>query len=82
MNTAEMTSIISQTEDNEAATIGPLDALPKPAQGAIRSARLRFGLLLGIALLSAWLATTMLNSINELNAEFDRIHAVITLPVR
>ena len=82
MNTAEITHISAQTEDIETTTIGRLDALPKPAQSVMRGTRLRYGLLLGIALLSAWLAITVFSSIKELNAEFERIYAVVTLPVR
>jgi hypothetical protein len=82
MNPAKAINIVAQTEDIETTTIRPLDILLRPAQGVMRGTRLRYGLLLGSVLLSAWLAITVLNSIKELNAEFDRIHAVVTLPVR
>lgn len=82
MNTAKVSNIVTETEDVETTTIRPLDTLLRPAQGIMRGTRLRYGLLLGIVLLSAWLAITAFSSIKELNTEFERIYAVVTLPVR
>ena len=82
MNTAKNMNLVAQTEDIETMTIGRLDTRPKPAQGVMRGTRLRYGLLLGTALLSTWLAITVLNSIKQLNTEFDHIYAVVTSPPR
>lgn len=82
MNPAKVTNVVAQTEDVETTTIGALDTPPKHAQGVMCGTRLRYGLLLGIALLSAWLAITLLNSITEVSAEFDKIQANNALPFK
>ncbi len=82
MNPTNVTDLVAQTKHVEPPTFEPLDPVPMPAQGKVRGARLRHGALLGIALLSAWLGITTINSIIEINAELDRIYAVIGLPLR
>jgi len=81
MNTAEITNIVDQTEDVETTIIRPLDISPKAAQGVMRGTRLRYGLLLGIALLAAALAFVVLNLNKEINTQFDQIQANMASPV-
>jgi hypothetical protein len=57
------------------------DAARQSAPGRLCDARLRYALLGGIALLSAWLAISINNSIDEVNAELEMIRANIARPL-
>ena len=72
MNPATPTHIAAQAEEIEPTS----KAAPDPLRGA-RSHRL---LILGIALLAAWIAIVALSSIQEINADLEEIRARFALP--
>lgn len=80
MNPVEFTDVVRRAEDVQSASLEESDAPPQPAPGKRRDARLRYALLIGIALLSAWLALTIRNSYSEIDAELEMIRAKIALP--
>ena len=72
MNPAKATHIAAQAEEIE-----PTSRLvPDPLRGA-RSRRL---LILGIALLAAWIAIVALSAIQEISADLEEIRARFALP--
>jgi hypothetical protein len=81
MKSAEITNVVPQTESAESTAVG-LNAPRKPAHSANTGTRPRYALLIGIALLSGWLAYTVITSLNEINAEMDVIRATCSLPLR
>jgi len=80
MKTAEFTSVARRSEDVESTSIEEFDASPPPAPVKPGNARLRYALLIGIALSAAWLAFTINSSINEIDAEVQMIHEKLLLP--
>lgn len=77
MNAMEFTTVARRTEDVESTSITEPGVARQPAPGTARNARLRYALLAGIALLSAWLAFTIRDSINEIDAQVEMIRTSI-----
>ena len=80
MNTAEFPSVVRRSEEVESRSIEEFDTSPQPAPVKPGNARLRYLLLIGIALSAAWLAFTINSSINEIDAEVQMIHEKLLLP--
>jgi len=72
MNPATATHIAAQAEE--------LEPTSRPAPDLLRCARSRRLLILGIALLAAWIAIVALSSIQEINADLEEIRARFSLP--
>jgi hypothetical protein len=73
MNVLESTNSVAPADDIELTHIEEFAAPRRTERAAHGNSRARYVLLFGIALLSAWLASSVFNSINEINAEMDMI---------
>jgi len=80
MNPAKAIHIATPAEEIAPMGLATLGPTPKPVPDAMRGARARQLLILGIALLAAWTAIVALSSIKEINADLEEIHARFLLP--
>jgi hypothetical protein len=76
MNAEEITNVVPEMERNVQTT-----AIESPPV-AKRDAGLRYALLIAIALLSGWLAYTVISSLNEIDQQMQAIRAACFLPLR
>ena len=72
MNPATAIHIAAQAEE--------LEPTSRPAPDPLRGVTSRRLLILGIALLAAWIAIVALSSIKEINADLEEIRARFALP--
>ena len=82
MNAVEFANVVRRTEHIESPSTGDFDAPRPPAPGKPRDARLRYAMLAGLALLSAWFVFTIASSISDIETELDSIRANVVLPLR
>ena len=81
MNATHISRGLTQTEI-EPIAIEMVHATPKPTQVAMRGMGTHRILLLGILLLSAWMALATFASLKQINFQLDEIHAKLLAPVR
>lgn len=60
--------------------INAIEPAPVPALATMRGAHLRQLLILGIALLAAWITIVALSSIKEIDANLEEMRASCSLP--
>ena len=81
MNAAKITTLVVPTQEIAPTVNQSPEFLSMPAAVTNRGTRLRHLLLLGIAVLTAWIAITTLSSIMEINAHMDAINQNLSVPI-